>query len=62
MHTRPNPFGRLRLAGVRDKRKPMFLFLLSGLLLLRYAERQFVAGLFHAPPRSTRIACPLVSI
>jgi len=32
----------------------MLLFLLSGLLLLRFADRQFLALLFQLPPRITR--------
>jgi hypothetical protein len=35
-------------------RKPMLLFLLSALFLLRFAERQLIALLFHEPPRITR--------
>ncbi len=35
-------------------RKPLLLLLLPGLLLLRLAERQFLALLFQLPPRSTR--------
>jgi len=31
----------------------MLLFLLSGLLLLRFADRQFLALLFKSPPRLT---------
>jgi hypothetical protein len=34
----------------------MLLFRLSGLFLLRFAERQFRASLFQAPPRSTRFS------
>ena len=40
----------------RQTRKPWFLLRLSGLLLLRYAERQFLAELFQLPPRITRWA------
>ena len=32
----------------------MLLFRLSGLFLLRFAERQFLGLLFQDPPRSTR--------
>jgi len=32
----------------------MFLFRLSGLFLLRYAQRALSAELFHEPPRNTR--------
>ena len=32
----------------------MFLFRLSGSFLLRIAERQFLAVLFHEPPRRAR--------
>jgi len=35
-------------------RKPLLSFRLSGLFLLRLAERQFAGLLFHDPPRSTR--------
>ena len=38
----------------RATRNPMLLFLLSGWLLLRLAERQLSALLFQDPPRSTR--------
>ncbi len=33
----------------------MLLFRLSGVLLLRFAGRVFLALLFHDPPRSTRL-------
>ncbi len=33
----------------------MLLFRLSGVLLLRLAERTFCALLFHEPPRNTRL-------
>ena len=44
-------------------RKPMFLFRLPGLFLLRYAARTFLELLLNAPPRTTRWvrACPSVS-
>jgi hypothetical protein len=35
-------------------RKPLLSFRLSGLFLLRLAERQFHGLLFQDPPRSTR--------
>lgn len=35
-------------------RKPMLLLRLSGVLLLRFAERTFLALLFQLPPRITR--------
>jgi hypothetical protein len=41
-------------AGAAATRKPMLLFRLSGVFLLRLAERQFVPSLFHEPPRFTR--------
>ena len=45
----------LRLKDVdATTRNPMFLFRLSGLFLLRYAQRALSAGLFHEPPRNTR--------
>ena len=37
-----------------NTRKPILLLRLSGLLLLRAAERALAASLFHDPPRSTR--------
>jgi hypothetical protein len=42
----------LELAG----RKPMLLVRFVGVLLLRWAARQFCALLFHAPPRITRLS------
>jgi len=41
-------------------RKPMLLFQLSGLLLLRTAPRALLSLLFHDPPRNTQAlsACP----
>jgi hypothetical protein len=35
-------------------RKPLLLLRLSGLLLLRFADRQLLALLFQLPPRFTR--------
>ena len=35
-------------------RNPMLLFVLPGLLLLRFATRQLFALLFQLPPRFTR--------
>jgi hypothetical protein len=35
-------------------RNPLLSFRLSGLFLLRFAERQFAGLLFQLPPRSTR--------
>jgi hypothetical protein len=40
--------------GTKTRRKPMLLFRLSGVLLLRLADRQFSALLFQLPPRITR--------
>ena len=40
--------------GTKTRRKPTLLFRLSGVLLLRLADRQFSAGLFQLPPRITR--------
>ena len=37
-----------------ERRKPLLLFRLFGLLLFRFAERQFLALLFQLPPRFTR--------
>jgi hypothetical protein len=41
--------------GTKTRRKPILLFRLSRVLLLRFADRQFPALLFQLPPRSTRI-------
>jgi hypothetical protein len=41
-------------AGARATRKPRLLFRLSGVFLLRFADRQFAASLFQLPPRLTR--------
>ena len=52
----PRPW-RLRKctpAGNTATRKPLLSFRLSGLFLLRFAERQFLGLLFQEPPRSTR--------
>ena len=38
------------------RRKPMLLFVLSGLFLLRFAERTLCGLLFQEPPRFTRLA------
>jgi hypothetical protein len=38
----------------RETRNPLLLFLLSGLFLFRFAERQLLSLLFQLPPRSTR--------
>jgi hypothetical protein len=40
--------------GTKTRRKPTLLLRLSGLSLLRFAERQFCAWLFQLPPRKTR--------
>ena len=42
----------------RARRKPMLLFRLSGVLLLRFDTRQFLALLFQLPPRFTRLEPP----
>jgi hypothetical protein len=42
--------------GLQTSRKPLSLFRLPGLFLLRLAERRFLASLFQEPPRSTRSA------
>src|ERR1035441_1737041 len=53
----------LRLKDVdATTRNPMFLFRLSGLFLLRYAQRALSAGLFHEPPRNTRAPLSLPQI
>jgi prolyl oligopeptidase len=41
-------------ADVWARRKPILLFRMSGLFLLRFAERTFLGALVHEPPRSTR--------
>ena len=43
------------LSSERTKRSPRLLLRLSGVLLLRYDERQFLAVLFQLPPRFTRL-------
>ena len=43
------------LSSERARRKPLLLFLLSGLLLSRFDERQLLASLFQLPPRFTRL-------
>ena len=40
--------------GARASRKPRSLFRLSGVFLLRFADRQFLALLFQPPPRQAR--------
>ena len=35
-------------------RNPLLLFVFVGSLLLRFADRQFLALLFQEPPRNTR--------
>ena len=42
----------------RARRKPKLLFVSVGVLLLRFATRQFVALLFQLPPRFTRLEPP----
>ena len=65
MDTRaPRPMGpwtdrlRARVAGPAQadwaRRKPMLLFRLSAVFLLRLAERRFSGSLFQEPPRTTR--------
>jgi len=55
-HTRPRSVnrGHSRWA-VLERRRPRLLFVLLGLLLLRFADRQFCALLFQLPPRLTRL-------
>lgn len=43
-------------AELRHRRKPMLSFRFPGSFLLRFADRQFSAGLFQLPPRITRLA------
>lgn len=43
-----------RCATGTARRRPLFLFRLFGLFLLRFAERQFLALLSQLPPRITR--------
>lgn len=45
---------------VLTRRKPKSLFLLSGLLQLRLADRTLRALLFQLPPRITRLEPPLI--
>lgn len=42
-----------------ETRNPILLFRLSGVLLFRFAERQFCGLLFHEPPRNTRFITAL---
>lgn len=42
----------------RAQRNPLFLFLLSGVFLLRLAARTLFSLLFHEPPRSTLPGVP----
>ena len=51
---RPVPANFVGWMELRHKRKPRLLLRLSGLFLLRFAERQFLALLFQLPPRFTR--------
>jgi len=44
-----------RTDAVLERRKPMLLLRLPGVLLLRLATRQFCGLLFHDPPRMTRL-------
>jgi hypothetical protein len=59
-HARRIPIRRLWRARVlpepQTTRKPLLLLWLSGLFLLRFAERQLIGLLFQEPPRS--LACP----
>ena len=50
----------LATAPAHTTRKPILLLRLSGLLLLREAERQFSGLLFHEPPRSSRVCLSLL--
>jgi hypothetical protein len=45
---------RTLAVSVLAKRKPLLLFRLVGLFLLRFAERRFSGLLFQEPPRRTR--------
>lgn len=40
---------------VLNRRRPRSSLRLSGASLLRFADRQFLASLFHLPPRMTRL-------
>ncbi len=40
---------------LRARRKPRLLFVFEGVLLFRFATRQFLAELFQLPPRFTRL-------
>ena len=48
--------------GTNTRRKPMLLLQLSGLLLLRFAVRQFCALLFQLPPRTTRFEPSIIAL
>jgi hypothetical protein len=49
-----------RLSGVLARRKPLLLLRLSGLFLLRFADRQFLGLLFQEPPRNTLNGRPVM--
>ena len=53
--------GGLGARAVLERRNPLLLFLLSGLLLLRFDTRQLSALLFQLPPRMTRLE-PLLPV
>ncbi|MGH9846914.1 MAG: hypothetical protein ACREEM_50090, partial [Blastocatellia bacterium] len=44
---------------VLTRRNPSASLRLPGVSLLRFADRQFAASLFHPPPRLTRFGAPL---
>jgi hypothetical protein len=52
----------LHRAKLAATRKPRLLFRLSGVFLLRLADRQFCALLFQLPPRFTRLVPSLATI
>lgn len=54
----PGSSGPMKNVG-NDTRNPVFLFLLSGLFLLRIAQRRFLSLLLNAPPRKTRVCLSL---
>ena len=54
LHTRTIVDETALAAVVLARRKPLLLLRLSGVFLLRLAERRFVGLLFQEPPRSTR--------
>ncbi len=58
VNCRNSKTSEFRQGKVLPTRKPLLLLRLSGWLVLRFAERRFVALLLNDPPRSTRVLGP----